>query len=195
MKHPRPGLSYVPVKELDRSKMSFEDYTVEDPADEKVGKLEGFILDVDRAIPYYVVVDAGGWFRSKHVLVPIGHVALDSESKKLVADVPKERMKRFPGFDLSLFPKLTQEDLTEWRTRSRSCAVRIPRWSRVSSSRVSSCGRTTAPRRGGTPASIRSGRAPAKPRRRKLNRGDDDGSVLNQTARSVGCGRRFVSEM
>ena len=111
MKHPRPGLSYVPCKELDRSKMSFEDYTVEDPAAEKIGRLEGFIIDVDQAIPYYVVVDAGGWFRSKHVLVPIGHIALDSEAQKLIADVPKERMKRFPGFDLNLFPKLTQEDL------------------------------------------------------------------------------------
>jgi hypothetical protein len=111
MKHPRPGLSYVPCKELDRSKMSFEDYAVEDPAAEKLGKLEGFIIDVDQAIPYYVVVDAGGWFRSKHVLVPIGHIALDSESKKLIAEVSKERMKRFPGFELNLFPKLTQEDL------------------------------------------------------------------------------------
>jgi len=39
MKHPFPGLRYVPAKELDRSKMSFEDYTVEDPAGEKLGKL------------------------------------------------------------------------------------------------------------------------------------------------------------
>jgi hypothetical protein len=111
MKHPFPGLRYVPAKELDRSKMSFEDYTVEDPAGEKLGKLEGFMLDMDEAIPYYSVVDAGSWFRSKHVLIPVGHVALDTESKKLIAGVPKERIKRFPGFDLSLFPKLTQEDL------------------------------------------------------------------------------------
>jgi len=111
MKNPRPSLKYVPVKELDRSKMSFENFTVEDPAAEKFGKLEGFIIDVDKAIPYYVVVNAGGWFHSKHVLVPIGHVALDSESKRLIADVSKERVKRFPGFDLDLFPKLTGEDL------------------------------------------------------------------------------------
>ena len=111
MKHPRPGLKYVSVKGLDRSKTSFEDFTVEDPAGEKLGKLEGFIIDVEKAIPYYVVVDAGGWFRTKHVLTPIGHIALDSESHKLIADVPKERVQRFPGFNLDLFPKFTDEDL------------------------------------------------------------------------------------
>jgi hypothetical protein len=111
MDHPRPGLKYVTVGELDRSKKSFENFTVDDPAGETLGKLEGFILDTDNASPYYVVVNAGGWFRSKHVLVPIGHVALDTESKKLIADVPKERVKRFPGFDLNLFPQLTPQDL------------------------------------------------------------------------------------
>jgi len=111
MKQPRPGLRYMPVKDLDRTKMSFENYTVDDPATEKLGKLEGFIIDVDKAVPYYTVVDAGGWFRSKHFLVPIGHVTLDSDAKTLIADISKERVKRFPGFDLGLFPKLTQEDL------------------------------------------------------------------------------------
>jgi hypothetical protein len=111
MKHPRQSLKYVPAKELDRRKVSFDDFVVEDPAGEKLGKLEGFIIDVDEALPYYAVVDAGGWFRSKHILIPIGHFTLDTESKRLVADIPKERVKRFPGFDLDLFPKLTQEDL------------------------------------------------------------------------------------
>lgn len=111
MDHPRPGLKYVPVKDLDRSKTSFENFTVDDPSSEKLGSLEGFIIDVDQALPFYVVVNAGGWFRSKHVLVPIGHVTLDSESKKLIADVSKEQMKRFPGFDLSVFPQLKQQDL------------------------------------------------------------------------------------
>jgi len=111
MDRPRPGLKYVEVEKLDRSKKTFENFTVEDPAGEKLGKLEGFIIDVNSARPYYVVVNAGGWFRSKHFLIPVGHVALDYESRKLIADVPKERVKRFPGFDLDIFPRLTHEDL------------------------------------------------------------------------------------
>jgi hypothetical protein len=111
MDHPRPGLKYMPVEELDRSKMTFENFTVKDQAGEKLGKLEGFIIDVNSARPYYVVVNAGGWFRSKHLLIPIGHVALDYDSRVLIADLPKERVKRFPGFDLDVFPEVTEADL------------------------------------------------------------------------------------
>jgi hypothetical protein len=110
MDRPRPGLKYVPVTELDRSKR-FDNLTVTDQAGEKLGKLEGFIIEADSARPYYVVVNAGGWLRSKHFLLPIGHVALNYESRVLTADVPKERVKRFPGFDLDRFPQLTQAEL------------------------------------------------------------------------------------
>src|SRR5262245_54187482 len=100
MDHPRPSLKFEAAKDLEGSKVSFEGYTVEDPRAEKLGTLEGFIIDIDKALPYYVVVNAGHWFHTKHVLIPIGHFALDSESKRLITDVPKERVKRFPGFDL-----------------------------------------------------------------------------------------------
>jgi hypothetical protein len=111
MDHPRPGLKFVPDSELDQRGTKLQNFAVEDPDGEKLGTLEGFIVDVNRADPYYLVVKAGSWFRSKHVLIPIGHVALDTESRRLVADVPKERVKRFPGFHLDLFPRLTQDDL------------------------------------------------------------------------------------
>jgi hypothetical protein len=111
MNRPRPGLKYLPTKELERSAMTFDKFTVEDQAGEKLGKLEGFIIDINSGRPYYAVVSAGGWFRSKHFLMPIGHVALDYESRTLIADVSKGRVKRFPGFDLDLFSELTQADL------------------------------------------------------------------------------------
>jgi len=111
MDHPRPGLKYVPLDELDRSKMTFDNFNVNDQAGDKLGRLEGFIIDVNEARPYYVVVDAAGWFRSKHLLLPIGHVTLDLDSRVLIGDVPKERVNRFPGFDLDLFPELTEAEL------------------------------------------------------------------------------------
>jgi hypothetical protein len=111
MDRPRPGLKYVPVEDLDRSKMTFDKVTVKDQAGEKLGKLEGFIIDVDSARPYYVVVNAATWFRSKHVLIPIGHVEIDYDSRVLISDLAKGRVKRFPGFDLDTFPQLTQADL------------------------------------------------------------------------------------
>src|SRR5262245_56884428 len=103
MDHPRPELKYVTVDELDKSKTTLENFKVVDPAREQLGKLEGFIFNTRQALPYYLVVNAGGWFRSKHVLIPVGHAALDGESRTITADVAKDRVKRFPGFDLQKF--------------------------------------------------------------------------------------------
>ncbi len=111
MDHPRPGLRYVSVKDLDGDKQTFEDFTVDDPGGEKLGVLKGFVLNVNDAQPYYAVVDAGGWFKAKHFLLPIGHVALDSESHRLIADISKDHVKRYPGFDLDEFEKMSDEDL------------------------------------------------------------------------------------
>ena len=46
---------------------------VESPSGEHLGDVDGFIVDSESGRPYYVVVDAGGWFKSKHFLLPIGH--------------------------------------------------------------------------------------------------------------------------
>src|SRR5579871_311794 len=111
MDHPRPGLRYISVKDLDGGQHTFEDFSVHDPNNERLGQLEGFIVNVNDGDPYYAVVDAGGWFRSKHFLLPIGHAALDSESKRLVADITRDHVKRFPGFDLDEFKKMSDDDL------------------------------------------------------------------------------------
>ena len=74
MNHPRPGLRYVSVSDLKDERHTFEDITVEDPGGETLGLIAGFVLNVNAIQPYYVVVDGGGWFRSKYFLLPIGHV-------------------------------------------------------------------------------------------------------------------------
>ena len=53
-----------------------------------------------------VVVEAGHWFKHKHFLIPIGHIALETGARRLVADVPKARVERFPGFTRSEFHPL-----------------------------------------------------------------------------------------
>ena len=70
-----------------------------------LGTVDGFIVDEASARPYHVVVNAGGWFTHKRFLVPIGHVSLGGST--LTADLTKERVKRFPGFDKREFEKLS----------------------------------------------------------------------------------------
>ena len=111
MDHPRPGLRYVDAGDLDDPTIDFDGMDVESHANEKLGDIDGFIVDVRAARPYYVVVDAGGWFTSKFFLLPVGHAALDSRRHRLIADVSRERVERFPGFDLEEFSRLSEAEL------------------------------------------------------------------------------------
>ncbi len=111
MDHPRPWLRIVNADDLDDSTVDFSKLAVTTPSGDKLGKVDGFIVDVDSGRPYYIVVDASGWFKTKHFLLPIGHAQLDSESDAVVADVPRDRVKNFPGFDKGEFAKLSEADL------------------------------------------------------------------------------------
>src|SRR5581483_6333222 len=84
---------------------------VESTGGQKLGDVDGFIVDRDSGRPYYVAVDAGGWFKSKLFLLPIGHVAFDNARRCLVSDVGRDRVERFPGFDRDEFEKLSDADL------------------------------------------------------------------------------------
>jgi len=111
MDHPRPWLRYVDADDLDDSTIDFGGLNVESATGDKLGDVDGFIIDVSSARPYYVVVDGGGWFKSKFFLLPVGHVSLDNAKHRLIADIDKERVKRYPGFDRGEFEKLTDDEL------------------------------------------------------------------------------------
>jgi hypothetical protein len=111
MDHPKPGLKYIDAKDLDDSASKLRGVPVQGADGAKLGEVEGFVMDVQQLRPRHVVV-AAGWFIHKHFLLPIGHVALSDTGNALVADITKERVARFPGFDKSEFEKLGAADLT-----------------------------------------------------------------------------------
>jgi len=115
MDHPLPWLKYVNASDLDDKKntVKLAGMEVEDPEGEKLGTAEGFIIDGATARPYHIVVDAGRWFAHKHVLIPVGHVMLEPNGRRMMASVPKERVSRFPGFDKSEFARMSKDELRE----------------------------------------------------------------------------------
>lgn len=124
--HPLPWMKYVDASEIDGDDVNFDGMKVESPTGENLGSVEGFVVDSRSARPYYVVVDAGGWFKSKHFLLPVGHGRLNSDSDldTLVADVPRERIDRFPGFDKAEFEKMTPEALKRFNDETcTACSV------------------------------------------------------------------------
>jgi hypothetical protein len=108
---PLPWLKYVDAGDLDDGRVDFDSMDIESPTGEHLGDVDGFVVDSTNGRPYYIVVDAGGWFKSKEYLLPVGHAALDSDRQVLVTTLGREHVDRFPGFDKDQFQKLSEADI------------------------------------------------------------------------------------
>src|SRR5436190_3867773 len=111
MEHPRPWLRYVDGSDLDHSVIKFDGMAVDSSSGEKLGEVDRMIVDVAAGPPYYIVVNAGGWFKSKYFLLPIGHGKMSAAQDRIVADLDRERAERYPGFDRGEFEKLSDDEL------------------------------------------------------------------------------------
>jgi hypothetical protein len=109
--HPLPWLRYIKAQDLQDDTIDFHGLEIVSPTGEHLGTVDGFIVDSESARPYYVVADAGGWFKSKHFLLPVGHAAMDVSRKQLTAALSRDRIRQFPGFDVDNFAKLTPADV------------------------------------------------------------------------------------
>lgn len=126
MDHPLPWLRYVDADDVSAGDIDFDGMKVRNDRMEKLGDVEGFIVDSTSLRPYYVVVDSGGWFKSRDFLVPIGHMKLDDDRDALVVDIPKERIDRFPGFDRDAFDKLDATAIGRMNAEICSAANDVP---------------------------------------------------------------------
>jgi hypothetical protein len=113
MDRPQPWLRYVDAGDLDDEDVNFDGLAVQNGGGEKLGKVDGFIVDSESGRPYHIVVDSGGWFKSRHYLLPVGHARLDTSRKTLVADLTRERVELFPGFDKDKFDRLTDQEIEQ----------------------------------------------------------------------------------
>ena len=126
MDHPMPWLRYVDAADLKDNEYSLNGMPVESNAGEKLGAVDGFVVDSQSGRPYYVTVDAGGWFKSKHFLLPVGHarVITRADHEALAVDLSRERIDRFPGFNLHEFDKLTPEAIKQFNDETcAACSV------------------------------------------------------------------------
>jgi hypothetical protein len=119
--HPRLQLRYVDAGNVRDQTLDVDGMKVRNADDDTLGKVDGFVVDSDSGRPYYIVVNAGGWFKSKHFLLPIGQAHLDGDRDALVAKLSKDQVQRFPGFDIDDFEKLTDADIK--RINDEICEV------------------------------------------------------------------------
>lgn len=121
MDHPLPWLRYVDAEDIDDQAIDFDGMKVRNAAMEKLGEVDGFIVDADSGRPYYIVVNSGGWFKSKHFLVPVGHIRMDDDNDAFVTELSRDRIHRFPGFDKDNFERLSDDDIR--RMNDEICSV------------------------------------------------------------------------
>jgi PRC-barrel domain len=90
---------------------------------EKLGQLDGFVIDTQAGAVQYAVVNGGSWLKSKRFLLPIGHIdRFDAQKKELMTDVSKDAIRLFPEFDKDKFLAMSDEELGEFeRLMSAAC--------------------------------------------------------------------------
>lgn len=144
----RSRLRFLDASDLDDADVDFDGLDVINAQQEKLGEVDGFIVDADSGRPFYLVVDAGGWFKTKEFLLPVGHARLDAEGEHVIADLSKATVDRYPGFDRDRFEKLSDEELDAFnRDTVVACCSDAATATPVSSA-ASGIGSSTAERSG-----------------------------------------------
>jgi PRC-barrel domain len=104
-------LRYLNADDVDDAVVDYDGLTVRGSDSQKIGDVNGFVIDADARRVYYVVVDSGGWFTSRRFLLPIGHASLGSDRQFLQTDLTRETISRLPEFDEDRFRRFTDDEL------------------------------------------------------------------------------------
>ena len=121
-------LRFVDAATLDDSDIKLDHLPVYGWGREKLGHLDGFIVDVATGDVSYAVVHGGGWLDSKRFLLPIGHIdRLDTQKKELMTDISKDAIRLLPKFDKEKFLQLSDEELREFerQTAAACCPAEV----------------------------------------------------------------------
>jgi len=76
--------------------------------DEKLGKIEEIMLDIQRGKVRYAVLASGGFLGIGDRLhaIPWNALQIDTRNKRVILDVEVERLKSSPGFDKDDWPNM-----------------------------------------------------------------------------------------
>src|SRR5438093_381316 len=92
-------LRYVALDE----RMSRDSLEVRNDADDRLGTLDGLVVDASSGAPRYIVVDAAGLFSWRRSLLPVTLVRFDRSAHVLRVALDKDIASRFPAFERSEF--------------------------------------------------------------------------------------------
>lgn len=110
-------LRYLDADDIDDSVIDFDGLDVRGTDDSKLGEVDGFLVDPASGRVLYTVVDSGGWFSSRRLLLPIGHTTVDADARALRVDVSRDSLRGYPEFDEDRFRGLSDTDFRAYEHR------------------------------------------------------------------------------
>ena len=126
---PLRPLRYVALDE----RMSRESLDVRNDADERLGTLDGLVVDATSGAPRYIVVDADGLFSWRRSLLPMAIVRFDRSAHLLRVPLDKDIASRYPPFDRDEFERMDDEAVRDYEARllgffpKEDAAVSVPK--------------------------------------------------------------------
>lgn len=81
-------------------------------AGDHIGKVEDYMLDLNKGCVEYAVLSFGGFMGigTKLFAIPWDAMQLDTENHNWILDVSEERLRDAPGFDKNNWPDMTNTD-------------------------------------------------------------------------------------
>lgn len=110
-------LRYLDADDLDDSAVDFDDLDVHGTDGEKLGELDGFLVEPTAGRVLYLVVDSGGWFTSRRFLLPVEHATVDRDAKSLRVNVSKQSLRGYPEFDEDRFGTFKDDEFHAYHRR------------------------------------------------------------------------------
>jgi hypothetical protein len=115
-------LRYLDADDVDDSVVNYDGLNVRGADGDKLGSVDGFIIDAAARRVYYVVVDSGGWFTSRRFLLPVGHATLADDRRSMQVDVTRDTLRRYPEFNEDRFREFSDDELRTFeRTTVAAC--------------------------------------------------------------------------
>jgi len=118
-------LRYLDAEDIDDSVVDFDGLAVRGHDDEKLGDIDGFIVDVNSGRVLYAVVDSSGWFTTRRFLLPIGHAMIvDRAGGTLRTDLTRKSLEKYPRFEEDRFQQMSNAELRDFEiaTAAACCA-------------------------------------------------------------------------
>ena len=115
-------LRYLDAGDVDDSVVNFDGLDVRGRDNEKLGDIDGFIVDVTSGRVLYAVIDSSGWFTTRRFLLPIGHATIvDRADGALRVDLARAALEKYPRFEEDRFQELSDADL--WAFEAATAAA------------------------------------------------------------------------